>query len=116
MENPPHCALPPWGKVLLKELRMLSMCSYFTEIIFLLFHCFRRYAFAAGTTDGPGMFGFVQGTTSGNPFWDKVRDALSTPTEAEIACQAPKPILLNTGSLLNYYIDFMFLIANLLLL
>jgi len=23
------------------------------------------YAFAAGTTDGPGMFGFTQGTTSG---------------------------------------------------
>jgi hypothetical protein len=27
--------------------------------------CARRYAFAAGTTDGPGMFGFHQGTTTG---------------------------------------------------
>jgi len=58
-----------------------------------------RYSFAAGTTDGPGMFNFVQGETSGNPFWDKVRDFLSKPTDSEMACQAPKPILLNTGDL-----------------
>lgn len=57
------------------------------------------YSFAAGTTDGPGMMNFTQGTTSGNPFWDKVRDFLSTPTEEEIACQAPKPILFNTGDM-----------------
>ena len=57
------------------------------------------YSFAAGTTDGPGMFGFTQGTTSGNPFWDKVRDFLSVPTEEEIACQAPKPILINTADI-----------------
>jgi len=31
------------------------------------------YAFAAGTTDGPGMFGFEQHTTTVNPFWNKVR-------------------------------------------
>jgi neutral ceramidase len=35
------------------------------------------YAFAAGTTDGPGMFDFSQGTTTGNVFWNKVRDFLS---------------------------------------
>eukprot|EP01038_Epipyxis_sp_PR26KG_P009368 gene9368-12621_t len=57
------------------------------------------YAFAAGTTDGPGMFGFTQNTTSGNPFWDRVRDFLSEPTAEEIACQAPKPILLNTADI-----------------
>ena len=57
------------------------------------------YSFASGTTDGPGMFNFTQGTTSGNEFWDKVRDFLETPTAAEIACQAPKPILVNTGSM-----------------
>jgi len=57
------------------------------------------YAFAAGTTDGPGMFGFTQGSTSGNPFWDKVSAFLSEPTPEEIACQAPKPILLNTGDI-----------------
>lgn len=55
------------------------------------------YAFAAGTTDGPGMFGFTQGTTTGNPFWNKVRDFLSVPTHEEIKCHAPKPILINTG-------------------
>lgn len=57
------------------------------------------YSFAAGTTDGPGMFNFIQGTTSGNPFWDKVRDFLSEPTAEEIACQAPKPILINTADI-----------------
>lgn len=55
------------------------------------------YAFAAGTTDGPGAFGFTQGTTTGNPFWDKVSGLLSVPTQEEIDCQHPKPILLNTG-------------------
>jgi neutral ceramidase len=55
------------------------------------------YSFAAGTTDGPGMFDFSQGTTTGNIFWNKVRDFLSKPTNEEIACQHPKPILLNTG-------------------
>jgi neutral ceramidase len=61
------------------------------------------YSFAAGTTDGPGMFGFTQGTTTGNEFWDHVRDFLSEPTEDEIACQAPKPILLNTGDVAKPY-------------
>ena len=61
------------------------------------------YSFAAGPTDGPGMMNFTQGTTTGNPFWDKVRDFLSTPTEEEIACQAPKPILFNTGDMLKPY-------------
>lgn len=56
------------------------------------------YSFAAGTTDGPGMFNFAQGTTTDNPFWNKVRDFLSEPTQEEIDCQAPKPILLNTGT------------------
>lgn len=57
------------------------------------------YSFAAGTTDGPGMFSFTQGTTTGNPFWDKVSAFLSKPTEEQIRCQAPKPILVNTGSM-----------------
>jgi neutral ceramidase len=57
------------------------------------------YSFAAGTTDGPGMFSFAQGTTTGNPFWDRVSAFLSKPTEEEIACQAPKPILFNTADI-----------------
>ncbi|CRK93660.1 CLUMA_CG007189, isoform A [Clunio marinus] len=54
-------------------------------------------SFAAGTTDGPGGFDFTQGSTSGNPFWDAVRDFVAEPTPDDIACHAPKPILLNTG-------------------
>lgn len=55
------------------------------------------YSFAAGTTDGPGAFDFKQGTISGNPLWNAVRDFLAEPTAADISCQAPKPILLATG-------------------
>lgn len=56
------------------------------------------YGFAGGTTDGPGLFDFKQGTTSGNPFWDIVKGAVTPePSAEQIACHAPKPILLNTG-------------------
>ncbi|XP_013402701.1 neutral ceramidase isoform X2 [Lingula anatina] len=57
------------------------------------------YSFAAGTTDGPGSFDFTQGTTTGNPFWNFVRNILSKPSRAQIQCQHPKPILLNTGEM-----------------
>ena len=53
------------------------------------------YAFAAGTTDGPGMFDFVQGTNTSNPFWNAISGFLSKPTKEQVACHAPKPILLN---------------------
>jgi neutral ceramidase len=55
------------------------------------------YSFAGGTTDGPGEFDFAQGTITDNPFWDAVRNFVFPPTEEEIACHAPKPILVNTG-------------------
>lgn len=55
------------------------------------------YSFAAGTTDGPGAFDFKQGTTTDNPLWNIVRDFVAIPTEEDIRCQAPKPILLATG-------------------
>lgn len=61
------------------------------------------YSFAGGTTDGPGMLNFTQGTTTGNPFWDKVADFLGHPTEEEKACHHPKPILFNTGDMLKPY-------------
>ena len=57
------------------------------------------YSFAAGTTDGPGDFNFTQGTTSGNPFWNFVSGLLAKPTPEQIACQAPKPILLAVGDI-----------------
>lgn len=55
------------------------------------------YSFAAGTTDGPGAFDFTQGTTTDNPLWNAVRDFLAAPTQDDIQCQYPKPILLSTG-------------------
>eukprot|EP01116_Phalansterium_solitarium_P012083 TRINITY_DN2805_c0_g2_i1.p1 TRINITY_DN2805_c0_g2~~TRINITY_DN2805_c0_g2_i1.p1 ORF type:complete len:550 (-),score=135.65 TRINITY_DN2805_c0_g2_i1:1298-2947(-) len=57
-------------------------------------------AFAAGTTDGPGMFNFQQNTNSSkNPYWNFIGGFLSRPTKEEVACQAPKQILLNTGDI-----------------
>lgn len=58
-------------------------------------------AFAAGTTDGPGEFNFVQGTnsTSTNPYWNFIGQILAKPTQTDVNCQYPKPILLFTGGL-----------------
>jgi len=55
--------------------------------------------FAGGTTDGPGEFDFVQGSnsTKDNPFFNFVAHFLHEPTPQQVQCQAPKPILLNTG-------------------
>ncbi|KAJ6486736.1 Neutral/alkaline nonlysosomal ceramidase [Mycena sanguinolenta] len=58
------------------------------------------FSFAGGTTDGPGSFDFVQGDNSStqNPFWDIVKSFITPiPSAAQVECQAPKPILLNTG-------------------
>lgn len=55
------------------------------------------YAFAAGTTDGPGMFDFTQGQNSSNSFWNLIGSFLSPPSEEQKKCHHPKPILLNTG-------------------
>lgn len=55
------------------------------------------YAFAAGTTDGPGAFNFEQADTHDNWFWNIVRDFLHKPTDEQVKCHAPKPILLDTG-------------------
>ncbi|KAF7317824.1 hypothetical protein MKEN_00870300 [Mycena kentingensis (nom. inval.)] len=58
------------------------------------------YSFAGGTTDGPGAFSFIQGNneSSQNPFWEVVKRFVTpAPPEEQIACQYPKPILLNVG-------------------
>uniref|UniRef100_A0ABD2WI80 Neutral ceramidase n=1 Tax=Trichogramma kaykai TaxID=54128 RepID=A0ABD2WI80_9HYME len=55
------------------------------------------YSFAAGTTDGPGSFAFEQGTTTSNPMWNLVRNFLAKPTDEDVRCHEPKPILLATG-------------------
>ncbi|KAK4943041.1 hypothetical protein LTR66_014639, partial [Elasticomyces elasticus] len=62
------------------------------------------YSFAAGTTDGPGAFDFKQGSSDANPFWAAVRDSLHTPDEAQVACQAPKRILLDVGETTRPYL------------
>jgi len=61
------------------------------------------YSFAAGTTDGCGMFDFTQGTKSTNPFWKMVSGLLSKPTKEQMQCQAPKPILLNLNKITYPY-------------
>jgi neutral ceramidase len=58
------------------------------------------YSFAAGTTDGPGAFDFKQaqpGDPHANPLWSLVGNRVHTPNDTQIACQAPKPILLDVG-------------------
>ncbi|CAN4123062.1 unnamed protein product [Withania somnifera] len=55
--------------------------------------------FAAGTTDGPGVFGFQQGDTEINSFWKKLRDALREPSPYQVDCQKPKTVLLDTGEM-----------------
>ncbi|XP_065371278.1 neutral ceramidase [Calliphora vicina] len=55
------------------------------------------YSFAAGTTDGPGAFSFEQGTLTENAMWNLVRDFIVPPTQDDISCHSPKPILLATG-------------------
>ncbi|KAG7091509.1 hypothetical protein E1B28_010537 [Marasmius oreades] len=59
------------------------------------------FSFAGGTTDGPGAFDFTQGDNSSqpqNPFWELVKGVVTPfPSSDQIACQDPKPILLNVG-------------------
>ncbi|KAJ1566672.1 hypothetical protein HK405_008888, partial [Cladochytrium tenue] len=58
------------------------------------------YSFSAGTTDGVATQITWQGNNNtGSPLLDVVRDliALTVPSAELVACQAPKPILLDTG-------------------
>ncbi|KAI4340356.1 hypothetical protein MLD38_025201 [Melastoma candidum] len=57
------------------------------------------FAFAAGTTDGPGAFDFKQGDDQGNLFWKLVGNLLKTPTREQVDCHHPKPILIDTGEM-----------------
>lgn len=59
------------------------------------------FSFAAGTTDGPGIFPFSQGITTDNPLWNFARDFLENATQEEIDCQYPKPILIPTGVIIS---------------
>ncbi|KAI5282133.1 hypothetical protein KEM54_002963, partial [Ascosphaera aggregata] len=60
------------------------------------------YAFAGGTTDGPGAFDFTQNVSSpatDNPVWHIVRDILHDPTKEQTECQGMKDILFDIGSM-----------------
>ena len=86
--------------------------------------------FAAGTTDGPGVFGFQQGDTEVssmadgmnlclsffdclnfgfaillqiNKLWKQLRDSLKKPSEFQVGCQKPKTVLLDTGEMFEPY-------------
>ena len=48
---------------------------------------------------GPGAFDFRQSDTNGTAFWRLVRHFIHEPSAQQAACHAPKPILLDTGSL-----------------
>jgi neutral ceramidase len=58
-------------------------------------HCF----VAAGTTDGPALNGFYQNMTKGHFGWDILKNILRKSTAKQKKCQAPKPILLDTGEI-----------------
>jgi neutral ceramidase len=64
------------------------------------------YSFAAGTTDGPGMFSFTQHDTNlsnDSPVWKVVSSLLKNASDAQRACHSPKPILLDVGEITRPY-------------
>jgi neutral ceramidase len=63
------------------------------------------HGFAGGTTDGPGAFDFKQGTNDSddspsmkNPLWKVARSFVHEPSDEQVLCQHPKPILLDVGA------------------
>ncbi|KAH8671258.1 Neutral/alkaline nonlysosomal ceramidase [Xylariales sp. PMI_506] len=64
------------------------------------------YSFAAGTSDGPGVFDFTQhdgGPNTTSPVWRVVSGMLKTPSEEQTQCHSPKPILLDVGEMTSPY-------------
>lgn len=63
------------------------------------------FSFAAGTTDGPGAFDFTQNDPGSrrNPFWLLVRNLLRPPSDEQVECHRPKPILLDVGEMEDPY-------------
>ncbi|KAI3635889.1 hypothetical protein MIR68_006527 [Amoeboaphelidium protococcarum] len=85
----------------------LSLLNHTThrEIIVSTCKPARGYSFASGTSDGPGEFDFIQGDNStGTPFWNFIKQFISKPSEEQVKCHYPKPILLNTGEIKKPYL------------
>lgn len=64
------------------------------------------FSFAGGTVDGPGQFDFTQngtGPAQGNPLWYAARAFIHKPTKEQQACQSPKNVLLDIGTLDHPY-------------
>ncbi|XP_026733209.1 neutral ceramidase-like isoform X2 [Trichoplusia ni] len=56
------------------------------------------YSFASGTIDGANTLNITQGNLEGNnPLLDLVSGVVADPTEEDIECHSPKPILFATG-------------------
>ncbi|QKE61924.1 neutral/alkaline ceramidase [Aquipseudomonas campi] len=60
------------------------------------------YAFAAGTEDGRGLEDVDEGTVETNPLLNLITQTLTPPTEADKACHAPKPIILQQSAFKPY--------------
>ncbi|KEY65040.1 hypothetical protein S7711_07375 [Stachybotrys chartarum IBT 7711] len=64
------------------------------------------YSFAAGTSDGPGAFGFRQhesDPSNTSPMWKAVAWLLKDPGQEQMDCHYPKPILLDVGEVHRPY-------------
>lgn len=64
------------------------------------------HSFAAGTTDGPGGFDFTQHRTNSSttsPVWNAVSRFIKDPSEEQVRCQHPKPVLLDVGEMHKPY-------------
>lgn len=61
------------------------------------------YSFASGTIDGANTLNITQGTLTGNELLDSVAHLVAGPTEEDIKCHEPKPILLATGRVCIYF-------------
>ncbi|WP_250657517.1 neutral/alkaline ceramidase [Alkalimarinus coralli] len=59
-------------------------------------------SFAAGTEDGRGPDLFSEGTTQANPFFQFIGSMIVAPSQADLACHAPKAVLLAQGKTSPY--------------
>ena len=65
------------------------------------------YSFAAGTSDGPGVFDFTQhdgNSSTTSPVWRLVSGMLKEPSEGQKTCHGAKPILLDVGEMTSPYL------------
>lgn len=59
-------------------------------------------SFAAGTEDGRGPDLFSEGSTQANPFFQFIGSMIVAPSQQDLACHAPKAVLLTQGKTSPY--------------